>query len=106
MASDFWGKTYVNGSMVDDPIINAAVAEIKTTLIKEGTAPAMALWKEMLKYLYGQAYVINVPHAPGYVSWWPWVKNYSGEMTVGYYVHPNWVQWVWIDQELKKSMGY
>ncbi len=106
MASDFWGKTIVNGSMVDDPIINKAIAEIRITLVKEGTPKAMKLWKEMLKYLYGQAYVINVPRAPAYVVWWPWVKNYSGENTIGYYDHPNWVFWVWYDQDLKKSMGH
>jgi peptide/nickel transport system substrate-binding protein len=106
MASDFWGKTQVNGSMIDDPIINEALAELRITLVEKGSAPAMAQWKEMMKYLLDQAYVINAPKTQANTFWWPWVKNYSAEQTVGYYVHPNWVQWVWYDQDLKKKMGY
>jgi len=106
MASDFWGKTQVNGSCVDDPVINEMLAKLRITLVTEGSAPAMAQWREMMKHLYDQAYVINMPKAQAYTIWWPWVKNFSAEKTVGYYVHPNWTQFVWIDQDLKEDMGY
>gem|GEM_PF-6051536 len=45
------------------------------------------------------------PGAAATTFWWPWVKNYSGELTVGYF-DATWPQWVWYDQTLKKSKGY
>ncbi len=44
-----------------------------------------------------------LPH--NYTIWWPWLKNYSGEERVGYQAR-TWYNFVWLDQELKKSMGY
>ena len=40
-----------------------------------------------------------------YNFWWPWLKNYHGELTVGYYnvISP---QYIWLDQDLKEAMGY
>ena len=40
-----------------------------------------------------------------YNCWWPWLKNYSGELTIGYY-NQNWPQYVWLDLDLKEEMGY
>ena len=41
-----------------------------------------------------------------YRAWWPWVKNYHGEMSVGA-IRPGPIYArIWIDQELKKKMGY
>ncbi|OGO24313.1 MAG: hypothetical protein A2Z28_00205 [Chloroflexi bacterium RBG_16_51_9] len=62
--------------------------------------------KELLKYVLDQAWAIPTPYVPGYVFWWPWIKNYSGETTVGYFEGNSWSQFIWYDQDLKKSMGY
>jgi len=62
--------------------------------------------REMVKYAQEQAYGIPVPYIYKYQMWWPWLKNYTGEISVGYYNMPNWVPFAWIDQELKKEMGY
>jgi peptide/nickel transport system substrate-binding protein len=60
----------------------------------------------MVKYAVDQAYAIPVPYTYKYVFWWPWLKNFTGEYTVGYYNDPNYVPFIWIDEALKKSMGY
>jgi len=62
--------------------------------------------RELMPYLLEQAYVIQLPAPYGYRFWWPWVKNYSGEASVGFYNVGNYSKYAWIDQELKKSMGY
>ena len=67
---------------------------------------AMAITKELMKYVLDQPYCIPTPAYPNYVLWWPWLKNYSGELSVGYAPGDSWVQYVWIDQDLKKEMGY
>ena len=40
-----------------------------------------------------------------YNFWWPWLKNYHGETTVGYY-NAIWPQYIWLDRDLKEAMGY
>jgi peptide/nickel transport system substrate-binding protein len=41
-----------------------------------------------------------------YTAWWPWVKNYDGELRVGSErpgpIHAR----IWIDPEMKKKMGF
>lgn len=87
-----------------DPIINKALDEVRLAMVNKGESEAMRLYKELMKYVLDQAYAIPRPKIPTYNFWWPWVKNYGGETSVGYY--ESFVQWVWIDQNLKKSMGY
>ncbi|OGO39305.1 MAG: hypothetical protein A2147_05560 [Chloroflexi bacterium RBG_16_57_8] len=58
-----------------------------------------------MKYVLDQAYVISRPIYPLTNFWWPWVKNYTGEYSVGYIMYETWAQWVWIDGALKTSMG-
>jgi len=38
--------------------------------------------------------------------WWPWMKNYSGEIETGYENKMPMIDRVWIDQSLKTSMGH
>ncbi len=49
---------------------------------------------------------IWVPIAHMYDIWWPWVKNYHGADDIGYFTPNKFVWHIWIDTELKKSMGY
>ena len=53
-----------------------------------------------------QAPYIWLPTQYVYSAWWPWVKNYSGEYSVGYIRYDSWATWIWIDEALKESMGY
>jgi len=59
-----------------------------------------------MPYLLGKAYVISPPTGYYYRFWWPWVRNYNGEQSVGYYNGGNQYQYVWIDEAMKEYMGY
>ncbi|WP_339800548.1 ABC transporter substrate-binding protein [uncultured Marinobacter sp.] len=49
---------------------------------------------------------VFLPTPMGYSAWWPWVKNYHGELRVGA-VRPGPIySRIWIDQEMKEEMGY
>jgi peptide/nickel transport system substrate-binding protein len=62
--------------------------------------------KEMTREILAKAPYIWLPGQYIYTAWWPWVKNYDGELRVGA-VKPGPVYArIWIDQELKKKMGY
>ena len=39
-------------------------------------------------------------------GYWPWVKNYYGELEAGYYDLSPMISRMWIDQNLKAEMGY
>ncbi|MDA0238860.1 MAG: ABC transporter substrate-binding protein, partial [Proteobacteria bacterium] len=41
-----------------------------------------------------------------YTAWWPWVKNYGGELRVGAQRPGPIYARIWIDQKLKKDMGF
>jgi peptide/nickel transport system substrate-binding protein len=99
------GTGWLNASLISDPYIDEQAEKAKEVGITDFRA-AMAITKELMKYVLDQAYCIPTPAYPNYVLWWPWLKNYSGELSVGYAPGDSWVQYVWIDQDLKKEMGY
>ena len=95
-----------NTSRIFDARIDQALVDIRTTILKEGMKPGMRKMKDLLKYTLDQAYAIPVPYVPTTNFWWPWLKAYSGEVSVGYFDGPNWIQWAWIDQDLRNQLGH
>ena len=101
-AINYTGPGMYNGSYVDDPVLNRARDQMLAAYPDE--AAVDKIHREMLPYILEQAYVLALPASYNYRFWWPWVKNYSGEASVGYYNVLNYTKYIWIDQELKKSM--
>ena len=93
-----------NRSIVNDPFINDQMTKIRETVITD-QHKAMAMYKELTKYVVDQAYVIPAVTGGYRTLWWPWLKGYSGELTVGYDDNI-WPTYIWYDQDLKKSMGH
>ena len=60
----------------------------------------------MVREILDKAPHIFLPAPYLYTAWWPWVKNYGGELRAGADrpgpIHAR----VWIDQEMKKKMGF
>ena len=52
--------------------------------------------------------VIKIPLAPnmGGHYWWPWLKNYYGEVCIADSDQNVLMAYVWVDQDLKDEMGY
>ncbi len=92
-----------NFSYIDDPVAKEAKDKMMAISIADPAA-AGAIHKELMKYMLPR--VVSVPGVcpPGYHMWWPWVKNYNGESSLGYTNYPNFIKYVWLDQNLKKSM--
>ncbi len=92
-----------NRSWVKDATVDAAYEEIlKYNLIDQ--AKVDQIHRELMPYVLEQAYYITVPGPYLFNFWQPWLKNYYGEVQVGY--QPYWVRFSWIDQNLKRSLGY
>ena len=94
-----------SGANIQDPVMDAASAKMQSLVLVDPQA-AYATFKDSMKYVLDQAYVISRPMYPLTNFWWPWVKNYSGEYSVGYIEYDSWSKWAWVDQALKKSMGH
>jgi peptide/nickel transport system substrate-binding protein len=101
------GTSMFNASYVNDPTLNDYRDQMLAAYPDE--AKCDQIHTQMLPYLIQQCYVIQTAGADYYRMWWPWVKNYDGEMSVGYYKAlsvSNNDACVWIDEDLKAEMGY
>jgi peptide/nickel transport system substrate-binding protein len=94
-----------NQSYIDDPVVWAAKDKMMGLSIIDPVA-ADAVNKELMKYVLDQAWEIPSPAAPGFHFWWPWIKNYHGESSMGFDNPYSYTKYIWLDQTLKKSMGY
>ncbi|MCX7382400.1 MAG: ABC transporter substrate-binding protein [Alphaproteobacteria bacterium] len=69
-------------------------------------AEQQKLVRELTREIVGKAPYIWLPIPYYYTAWWPWVKNYDGELRVGAVKPGPIYARMWIDQEMKKKMGY
>jgi peptide/nickel transport system substrate-binding protein len=107
--TEWYGSSMWNGSYINDPVLNSYHDQMLAAWPDE--TEMMSIHRQLLPYLQEQCYVIQTAAWNTYTIWWPWVKNYSGETSLGYYKFINsgfggLTQYLWIDQDLKKSMGY
>lgn len=98
----FTGAGSTNVGMHNDPFMGEISAKARLVAVKEGLPEAMRLIRKMTIYVLEQAFEIPGIDGAAYRMWWPWLKNYSGEDSVGY-GNPYWSKFVWLDEELKRS---
>jgi len=92
-----------NPSQWDDPAFTKRINQMYEER-DEGRRQAIA--RELIREIVDKAPYLWLPTQYLYRAWWPWVKNYGGEVRAGA-VRP-WPIYarIWIDQELKRKMGY
>jgi peptide/nickel transport system substrate-binding protein len=96
------GQVY-NAAAWDDPKFDARVAEANA---ERDEKKRQHMLQELTTYLVDQAPAIWLPNPYGYTAWWPWVKNYNGELYAGAGRGAPFHARIWLDQDLKKKMGY
>ena len=96
---------YWNPGQVNDPKVQETKLKIYQLFNQQKIDELDAMYKDLLKYVKDQAWYVPRPLAYSYVLWWPWVKNYHGELNVGW-AGPSWgwAQYVWVDEALKNKM--
>lgn len=94
----FASRTDPNGT--PDPKIETAFAETQKNLYVNWPACYKAV-EEIRPYLIEQAFRVPFPQPITYNLWWPWLKNTYGEGGAGYLL-----KYYWVDQDMKRSMGY
>ncbi|HSB99340.1 MAG TPA: ABC transporter substrate-binding protein [Burkholderiaceae bacterium] len=101
-------KSFVKGQVwnpmqFSDPEIDQKMAEVYAEPDERVRQVKVRL---MTRQVMEKAPVIFLPSPYVYTGWWPWVKNYGGELRAGSErpgpIHAR----MWVDQELKKKMGF
>ena len=94
-------RTYVGG--VENPVLAATqAAYFGATSIDEQMQAASEHGMEVIRHHY----VIWGPMAPGYQASQPWVKGFNGETLNTVQYEQNVLVRLWIDQDLKREMGF
>jgi len=101
-------KSFVKGQVwnpaqFSDPEIDKKMAEVYAEPDERVRQVKVRL---MTRDILERSVNLWLPTPYVYTGWWPWVKNYGGELRAGAErpgpIHAR----VWVDQELKKKMGY
>jgi len=100
----FRGPNAFNTSHVDNPIGTDATIEAafhaQEKVINVDFAACDKLMKDLVPYELEQAFLIPTTAPYTYKLWQPWLKNYYGEGAAKY-----WIQYAWVDQDLKVLSG-
>ena len=92
-----------NPSQWNDPEYEKRMAEVYLT---RDEAKRQQMIREMTIEILDKAPYVWLPTPYIFTAWWPWVQNYNGELRAGA-VRPGPIYArVWIDQEMKKKMGF
>ena len=65
-----------------------------------------AIYRQMNQHVIENFYTIWAGNAPTYEVTQPWLKGYNGESWMGNGQRIPVIARLWIDQDLKKEMGY
>jgi peptide/nickel transport system substrate-binding protein len=99
---NFRGTSTYNGSYINDSVVEAAYQEMQP-YIGIDEAKCQQINHDLMPYLLEQAYVIPIPSAYLYKLWWPWINNYHGEGSIGYY-NIGYIKYFWLDLDVRKEM--
>jgi peptide/nickel transport system substrate-binding protein len=92
-------------SYYENPVTRAAYEEERSYVCKDDAKYAATL-KAVVPFILEQCVGIWCPVPRVYRMWWPWVQNYSGEYAIGCDDQQLHLDYIWVDQALKKSMGF
>lgn len=99
----FIPKQVWNPSQWDDPKLTARMEAVYE---ERDEQKRIAELRKMTTEMVDAAPYIWMPTPYVFTAWWPWVKGYEGELRAGS-VRPGPIYArMWVDQEMKKKMGY
>jgi peptide/nickel transport system substrate-binding protein len=99
----FQTGAFVNYAGYSSPVIDDYVVKINNELDPDRQA---ALIKEAAVIALGDASQLGTYLIPQAIYYWPWVKNYYGEVTIDDGTFGSLIPYIWIDENLKSSMGF
>ena len=94
---------YQNSSMINDPFANETYKIVAANTVINEPKVFEAL-NEFYPYSREQSWWVETPSPHLWTMWSPWIKQYSGEQTVGFCNFFSFPRWIWCDQDLKEEM--
>ena len=92
-----------NPSQYNDPEYEKQMAAV---YLERDEVKRQEMLKKMTREILDKAPYIWLPTPHIFTAWWPWVKNYNGELRAGA-VRPGPIYArIWVDQAQKKQMGF
>ena len=92
-----------NPAGVADPVYDAMVEEVQAATNME---ERQRLARAAAQYLIDGHWVIWAARVPHFSAHWPWVKGFNGESEAGDMDRALLFSRMWLDQDLKKELGF
>lgn len=101
-------KSFVTGQVWNpaqwtDPAYDKKMEEV---YLERDEQKRQQMLKLMTREIVEKAPYIWLPTPYNYTAWWPWVKNYNGELRAGAVRPAPIYARIWVDQDMKKKMGF
>jgi peptide/nickel transport system substrate-binding protein len=96
---------YSNDAIIDDPYYDKVQNVVAEDMVGNPDNYFKTM-KEAGVHELQSAWGIFVPVPYQYNLWWPWTQNYYGINWTGWAGVWQWTKYLWLDQNLKKTMGY
>jgi len=103
LRTNFLPGQQANTAIYRDPDFDRRLAEAYG---EQDEPKRQAMIKALTREIVDKAPYIWLPTPYVFTAWWPWVKNYGGELRAGANRPGPIYARIWIDQEMKKKMGY
>ncbi len=98
-------ENFSNMNKYVDPVMQNYHDSMHQVLYKN-TSEMNRILKESGSYILDQAFAAWMPAMDVYTIWQPWLQNYNGEVWGGVATPEEWSRYSWLDENLKKSLGY
>ncbi len=100
-----WANPTANNNVANynNPELTALFRYGQTLVTVEEQVPTM---KEVSLWFLDEHPYIDLPAPRVSIYWWPWLKNYYGEVDAGFFGDATVGARVWLDEDLKEEMGY
>ncbi|MFC1946781.1 ABC transporter substrate-binding protein [Chloroflexota bacterium] len=92
-------------SYYEHPVTRAYYEDQRQYVMKDDAKYA-AIQKAAVPFILEQCVAIWCPLPRTYRMWWPWVQNYHGEFALGIDDEMLIHTYLWVDEEMKRDMGY
>jgi peptide/nickel transport system substrate-binding protein len=100
---NFTSSGIYNMSFVNDAYCNEQATK-SMELFGVDDAAVAQMHADLMPYVLEQCWAIPKPNPYTFRCWWPWVKNYHGEISIGYYNTEHIYKYIWQDNALKAKM--
>ena len=101
--NSYWSKAGWNPNNNNDPVFD----EIYEKALAATTVEEQQEWARQANLrIAEQLWMIRGPVAPLFGATQPWIKGYNGEGDVGGMQRSTVLMYLWVDQDLKREMGF